>query len=550
MDIQKTAPAAGASPFHPFVPQPSPGELPRLFTCPFFYHPHPLAVRAAEEVKRHIARSGEWNGEAGKGKMFGVLIVEKEGRTGFLAAYSGLLAGRNDLPYFVPPVYDLLQPDSHFKKEEQKISGINRHIRALKEGNLHQALTGRITTCRDEREKELSAARAAMKEAKRRRDELRATSGNRDEAALVRESKFLKAEYKRLEKQWDDRLEDLERQLQRLEARIQTLKTERKHRSEALQEWLFGQYHVLNARGEEKTVWRIFQETRRQAPPSGSGECAAPKLLQYAYRHGFRPLAMAEFWWGSSPRHDIRRHGDFYPACHAKCGPILGHMLQGLDVEPNPQENAKHAADAPRVLYEDEWILAVDKPAGMLSVPGKGNAPSVQEWVQAYRPEAQGPLIVHRLDMDTSGVLLLAKTAEAHRLLQQQFENRTVKKRYVALLDGEVRQDRGFIRLPLRPNPDDRPRQVVDPVHGKMAVTRFEVLERNGGRTRIAFYPETGRTHQLRVHAAHSEGLNSPIAGDNLYGQPDNRLYLHAESVCFRHVVTGKPMRITAPVPF
>ena len=532
------------------MPQPSAERLPRLFTCPFYYHPHPLALRAAEEVQRYIACSAEWKEEADRGKMFGVLIVEKEGQTGFLAAYSGLLAGRNDLPYFVPPVYDLLQPDGHFKKEEQKISGINRHIRALEEGNLRHALTERMATCEKERREELSAARSAMKDAKRKRDELRATAGNRNEAALIRESQFQKAEYKRLEKRWNDRTDTLCKQLQQLEKRIHELKAERKRRSEALQEWLFGQYRVLNARGEEKTVWRIFQEARRQAPPSGSGECAAPKLLQYAYLHGFRPLAMAEFWWGLPPRNEIRRHGDFYPACQTKCGPILGHMLQGLDVEPNPQENAKHAADAPRVLYEDEWILAVDKPAGMLSIPGKGDAPSVQEWAQTHCPEAQGPLTVHRLDMDTSGVLLLAKTAEAHRLLQQQFENRTVRKRYVALLDGEVRQDRGFIRLPLRPDPDDRPRQVVDPVHGKMAVTRFEVQERKDGRTRIAFYPETGRTHQLRVHAAHADGLNAPIAGDNLYGQPDRRLYLHAESVCFRHVMTGKPMRITAPVPF
>lgn len=539
------------TPFHPFIPDADASELPRLFTCPFHYEPHPLSVRAAEEVRRYLTLRTDRKTELDKGKMFGVLVVQKEGRTGFLAAYSGILCGRNDHDFFVPPVFDLLQPDGFFKTEEAQISQINHRIEALEHSDLRASLLQQAADRKAAGEQALKEARDALKEAKRQRDLLRASDHNDfTEEQLTRESRFLKAEYKRLEKQWKAKLEEVETALKRSDEEIEALKTERKRRSVLLQNRLFAQFRMLNARGEEKDLWQIFREHGRPVPPSGAGECAAPKLLQYAYRHGYRPLAMAEFWWGASPEAEIRKHGYYYPACKSKCEPILGHMLQGLDVEPNAHENSKHLDHEPELVYEDEWMAAVNKPAGMLSVPGKGDAPSVWSWARAHFPEATGPLLVHRLDMDTSGVLLIAKDPETHRKLQQLFETRHIKKRYIALLDGTVTDDEGFIRLPLCPNPDDRPRQMVSTAYGKAAVTRFEVLSRSHGQTRVAFYPFTGRTHQLRVHAAHPEGLDTPIVGDNLYGRRASRLFLHAETVTFRHFKTGRWVSITAPAPF
>ena len=539
------------TPFHPFIPDADASELPRLFTCPFHYEPHPLSIRAAEEVRRHLTLRTDWKAELDKGKMFGVLVVQKEGRTGFLGASSGILCGRNDHDFFVPPVFDLLQPDGFFKTEEAQISQINHRIEALEHSDMRASLLQQAADRKAAGEQALKEARDALKEAKRQRDLLRASDHNDfTEEQLTRESRFLKAEYKRLEKQWKAKLEEVETALKRSDEEIEALKTERKRRSILLQNRLFAQFRMLNARGEEKDLWHIFREHGRPVPPSGAGECAAPKLLQYAYRHGYRPLAMAEFWWGASPEAEIRKHGYYYPACKSKCEPILGHMLQGLDVEPNAHEDSKHLDHDPELVYEDEWMVAVNKPAGMLSVPGKGDAPSVWSWARAHFPEATGPLLVHRLDMDTSGVLLIAKDPETHRQLQQLFETRHIKKRYIALLDGTVTDDEGIVRLPLCPNPDDRPRQMVSTAYGKAAVTRFEVLSRSHGQTRVAFYPFTGRTHQLRVHAAHPEGLDTPIVGDNLYGRRASRLFLHAETVTFRHFKTGRWVSITAPAPF
>ena len=421
-----------------------------MFTCPFHYEPHPLSVCAAEEVCRYLTLRTDWKTELDKGKMFGVLVVQKDGKTGFLAAYSGILCGRNDHGFFVPPVFDLLQPDGFFKTEEAQISQINHRIGMLEHSDMRVALLQQAADRKAAGEQALKEARDALKKAKRQRDLLRASDRNDfTEEQLTRESQFLKAEYKRLEKQWKAKLEEVETALKRSDEEIEALKTERKHRSILLQNWLFAQFRMLNARGEEKDLWQIFREHGRTVPPSGAGECAAPKLLQYAYRHGYRPLAMAEFWWGASPETEIRKHGYYYPACKSKCEPILGHMLQGLDVEPNAHESSKHLDHEPELVYEDEWMVAVNKPAGMLSVPGKGDAPSVWSWARAHFPEATGPLLVHRLDMDTSGVLLIAKDPETHRQLQQLFETRHIKKRYIALLDGTVTDDEGFIRLPL-----------------------------------------------------------------------------------------------------
>ena len=340
------------------------------------------------------------------------------------------------------------------------------------------------------------------------------------------------------------KLEEDQAKVDRLEQEIEQLKQERKRRSAALQRKLFEQFRILNARGEVKDLCELFAPTSQGTPPAGAGECAAPKLLQYAYQHQLEPIAMAEFWWGDSPKTEIRHHGYYYPACKGKCEPILHHMLQGLRVDENPLLADSHRETKLDILYEDDYLLVINKPEGMLSVPGKGDADSVYQRLSILYPEATGPIIVHRLDMATSGLLLAAKTKEAHQNLQAQFKNRTIQKRYIALLEGEVPQDEGEIRLPLCPDPLDRPRQIVSEEFGKPALTHYRVLERTSGKTLIAFYPQTGRTHQLRVHAAHPQGLHCPILGDKLYGRKAERLYLHAEYLAFTHPITSERIEI------
>ena len=423
--------------------------LPERFTYPFCYEPHPLCQMAAEEVKREIERI-----QPTEGKMFGVLVVKAEEGLGFLAAYSGLLEGRNDWPYFVPPVFDAQQPDGHFKQTERTIS---------------------------------------------------AKGGD-------------------------------------------------KQMSQELQLWLFHQYRMLNAKGETKDLVDIWQDyhcsprirNRYPLPPGGTGDCCAPKLLQYAFSHGLRPVCMAEFWWGPSPKSEIRHHGQFYPACRGKCKPILTWMLQGLDVDPNPEETgASHLTI--EVIYEDDVLAVINKPSGLLSVPGRTEDHSVATIAMERWP---GSLPVHRLDMGTSGLMVIAKTKEAYVSLQEQFVKRTVKKRYIALVEGIVKEPKGRITLPLIFDPMNRPRQMVDYQRGKSAVTEYEVLDARDGRTLLALYPHTGRTHQLRMHCAHPDGLGSPIVGDELYGHKAERLCLHCDQIEFAHPVTGERMHFNLPNPF
>ena len=421
---------------------------PAYFTDPFCYEPHPLCLLAAAEVKQELARM-----PLTEGKMFGVMIVESEHSLGFLAAYSGLLEGRNDWSYFVPPVFDAQQPDGYFKTKEREIMQSADH----------------------------------------------------------------------------------------------------KEQSLSLQLWLFQQYRLLNARGETKDLVEIWQDyhsaprirSRYPLPPGGTGDCCAPKLLQYAYLHHLTPVCMAEFWWGESPKSLIRHHGQFYPACRGKCKPVLTWMLQGLDVDPHTD-----AADAvypePAIIYEDEAMAVLSKPAGMLSVPGKTDDDSVAAWAQRRWP---GALLVHRLDMLTSGILLAAKTMEVYQQLQQQFTDRTIKKKYLAIVEGSPAKEHGIIDLPLASDPMNRPLQVVDPENGKRAITEYRVLQA-GQHSLLALWPHTGRTHQLRMHCAHPEGLGCPIVGDELYGRKANRLYLQAQAISFVHPTTGKRMHFELPYPF
>ncbi|MBR6606574.1 MAG: RNA pseudouridine synthase [Prevotella sp.] len=563
-------------------------SLPKRFTFPFCYEPHPAVVKAAEEVQEYISSVNEWQEEINKGKMFGVLIVEDaEGRTGFLAAFSGLLADSNDHPYFVPAVYDILQPDGYFKTHEEEISNINQKVKALESSSERRNLIELLEKQKREAAEAIDAYKTEMAEAKKRRDWIRSSSlgvqecrsagvqtlpscrggsayppenaidntienteTNRADTPicpysnssteLIHESQFMKAELRRIKKRFAEEIEKTERQLTIINNEIASLKQQRKQMSDTLQRWIFNQFSMLNALGERRTLTEIFAETTIGIPPSGAGECCAPKLLQYAYEYGLKPLCMGEFWWGESPVGEIRRHRHFYPSCSSKCKPILGHMLKGLDVDDDPM--LRNWNGELETIYEDEWLAVVNKPAGLLTTPGRNNMPSVWSIMNERWPDASGPIIVHRLDMATSGLLVVAKTKEVHQLLQQQFEQRTVKKRYCALLDGIPREKEGEICLPLIADLNDRPRQKVDFANGKEAHTLYKVVEARDGQALVHLYPITGRTHQLRVHCAHPNGLNIPITGDELYGTRAQRLYLHAAELALTHPVTKSIM--------
>ena len=460
---------------------------PERFTYPFAYEPHPLCQLAAKAVQAYIASHEEIREDADRGKMFGVLVVEipKEGptaivdagRLGFLAAYSGLLAGRNDWPYFVPPVFDAQQPDGYFKTQEREISRISR----------------------DSRESRLSRA-----------------SGDSSSKQL----------------------------------------------SQDLQTWLFHQYRLMNGRGEVKDLVDIWQEyynrpkllRKYPLPPGGTGDCCAPKLLQYAYQQGLKPLCMAEFWWGETTKTELRHHLNYYPACRGKCKPVLTWMLQGLDVDPDPALLNFERQELP-VVYEDEWLLVVNKPSGLLSTSGRVEEYSVETMMQQRYP---GSMIAHRLDMGTSGLLIVAKTLEVYRNLQEQFVKHQVRKKYLAVLEPlenletldrlDILERRGTISLPLRPDPMNRPRQLVDSEHGKRAVTDYEFLSD----CLVALWPQTGRTHQLRIHCAHPDGLGRPIVGDELYGtrEKGQRLMLHAAEIWFCHPVKSINMHLSVAPDF
>ena len=643
---------------------------PRQFTYPFCYDVDPLAEAASEELQHYIATTGLMSAEKGCGKMFGVLVVEykdEEGalQRGFLAAYSGLLGGRNDWQYFVPPVFDAQQPDGHFKRTEREISAINREISAIEHDPQYLQSVAQHEETMKRLQAEVEAFKVEVDAAKARRDARRKSGeplSEEEQAEMVRESQFMKAELRRRRKAMEQANSTFHNPHATL---LKSLQLQRKQMSDELQRWLFAAYRMLNAKGEERDLIDIFCEYTHAMPPAGAGDCCAPKLLQYAYQHRLRPVCMAEFWWGESPASEIRHHLHYYPACRSKCLPILTHMLKWLDVAPNPLAQKRHTAE-PRVLYADEYILVVDKPAGMLSVPGKAESVrsefsdsaniSVEEYFAQLtigtagvvggagipaRPTApnysdnnsqcrgqESPRLLqlptnsqfttnskflkaaHRLDMDTSGLLVLARTEQAYVELQRQFASRETMKRYEAVLSGVpkhivggygipavaiantggygipavaianscshlyfygqgLRQEcrsllrlepfaiqfakysSGCISLPLIADINDRPRQRVDMEHGKPAYTLYDIKKVDKGRTLIHLYPKTGRTHQLRVHCAHPLGLACPILGDPLYGiERADRMYLHAAELTFRHPITGEPMHILSPSGF
>ena len=552
----------GDEKLHRFLHDVSGVELPARFTYPMHYVPHELCKIAASEVMDYALSQELWHDELLAGKMLGVLVVkDDDSALGFLAAYSGNLAHNGNNPYFVPHIYNLLEPQGLFRTGEAQITEINHRIEALECSPKKKELDDLLDTTMARHELEEMTMRHAMESAKSQRDKRRSNGEitAEQEAALIKESQFMKAELRRLKKRHCLEIERITQRLNDLQTTINALKAKRRTMSETLQRQLFKLFVMRNARGESSDVATIFEHRLHRLPPGGTGECCAPKLLQYAFLHGYTPVCMAEFWVGQSPQGEVRHHGHYYPACHSKCLPLLEFMMQGLDVEDNPLATA--STEQLKVVYEDQWLIVVDKPAGMLTVPGKDkNATSALEIVSSMlraagakdpdpqsptpNPRAEGALEVHRLDQATSGLVVFAKRKEAQSALRQQFEQRTVSKTYLALLEGKPLKEKGTIDLPLRPDLDDRPRQVVDYEHGKRAVTQYRVLEHHGNRTLVEFKPLTGRTHQLRVHASHPQGLHCPIVGDMLYGTAAPRLCLHAQSINFTHPITGERIHL------
>lgn len=537
---------------------------------PFDYWPDEACARAFRELEARLvalAGSGRPEGvafcrELEAGKMLGVLVAsDGSGARHTLYAFSGQAGDAGfRFPGFVGPVFDYLQPDGYFKRKEGEISRLNAEATAFETGEFARVKAD-FERAEAENEAEIRRFKDRCRRSKSERDEIR-MRGDADEAqiaAMTRQSQFEKAELRRLKKRLAERLEPFAANLRRAQSRLEGLKERRRADSEALQKWLFSNFMVLNARGESRSLSDIFADTPLRIPPSGAGECCAPKLLQAAYLLGWRPEAIAEYWYGAPKGGQVRIHGVHYPACRGKCLPVLGWMLRGLVIDPPLCAEVRSTAPAePRIIFENQWFCVVDKPAGLLSVPGRGRAPSVEQWLKERYGAGREVKMAHRLDQDTSGLIVATFGPRAFKTMQALFATRKVAKTYVALLEGDFEArgipPRGRISLPLSPDPLDRPRQRVDLPGGKEAVTNYEFRGTTGGRSRIIFHPLTGRTHQLRVHAASEAGLGMPIAGDRLYGRraPDGpgRLLLHALRIEFTFPPDGEHYRFESPLPF
>ena len=525
---------------------------PSRMNNPLNYTPHPLCVMAAEEVRRMVRENAVMSSETRKsGKMFGVLVVETpDGNTGYLAAYSGQIAGRSNWDGFVPAVFDYLQDGGYFKTCEAEITAINKQVRLMETSEERRRLLTHLDETIAKAASEEQAYKTLMHESKVRRDSERAAGGvtPEREAEMTRESQFQKAELRRMRRRNADTIAMAREACHRYDTSISLLKQKRRTMSDRLQEWLFHHFVMLNKDGDSRSLTDIFRTSLSASPPAGAGECCEPRLLQYAFSHAMTPKCMAMFWIGASPEGEIRHEQTYYPACRSKCKPILEWML-GKDIVKDDTFITQHNGDNLNIIYQDSDIIVVDKPAGMLSVPGKNDAPSVLSLLQRKMEDNIFP--VHRLDMDTSGLMVFVRNKKAQRNLQRQFETHSIVKRYIALLERKPDSEQGIISLPLSPDMADRPRQMVDYRHGKQALTHYRLCTSPStpmrrqfltvGDNLVELSPLTGRTHQLRVHCAHPDGLASPIVGDRLYGTTNHpRLCLHAEYLEFRHPTTGE----------
>lgn len=544
-------------------------DLPERFTFPFYYQPHPLCVLAAKQLQFHLASQTQWQHNFGLsddpnniiGKMFGVLLVKNsQGELGFISAFSGKLAEQNHISGFVPPIFDLLTEDSFFLSEKVVINQLNEKIKALENNSrllllkqelivLEAEYTQQLTLLREE----LATNRKARKTKRQRlqHESLKTTLGE-GLKELAQQSVYDKWRLRELTNHSQQLIGKLQAEVDGFNQHIAELKSQRKTLSADLQNRIFCQYQFLNNELVPKSLVEIFADTALKIPPAGAGECAAPKLLQYAFQQQLTPLAMAEFWWGASPKSEVKKHQQYYPACTGKCQPILKHMLAGMQLDENPLIRNYAQGKNLDIIYQDEDILIVNKPTEFLSVPGKEISDSVYQRIKQQYPAATGPLIVHRLDMSTSGLMVLALNPQANKYLQKQFILREVHKQYVALIEGMLLDDEGEINLPLRGDLYDRPKQIVCELTGKNAKTFWQVIERypQKNQTKVLLTPQTGRTHQLRVHCAHAQGLNMPIVGDDLYGTPANRLHLHAQSLKIKHPISKRAMTFKVNATF
>ena len=534
-------------------------KLPKRFTFPFVYEPAEIALIAANELREHLI-SNEWNHNfefnqpslPPVGKMFGVLVVKSStGDLGYLSAFSGKLGDEVLIEPFVPPVFDRLTENSYFLEGKEELNALNNRVFNLESSPDFQSWKKLLIKETKYSEKIISTEKELIKKNKAKRRQIKTEGIDEEELnQLNQQSLQEQLRLKRLKRFWRSRLGFIQSKINEFVSKIQNLKIERKAKSNTLQKKIFSDYKFLNYKKEWESLWNIFENTPNKTPPSGAGDCCAPKLMQFAYQNDLKPIAMAEFWWGKSPNSIIRKHEHYYPACKGKCAPILGHMLKGLDVDPNPLLSESKPLGEISIVYQDEHVLLINKPAGLLSVPGKELVDSVETRLTEKFKTEFVPRLLHRLDMATSGIMIFAKSKRAHKNLQKQFLNRVVKKRYIALLDGVIKENSGTIELPLRVDFENRPNQMVCYEFGKHAITNYEVIEVKDNKTRVYFYPITGRTHQLRMHASYPEGLNTPILGDVLYGKRGNRLHLHAEKITFIHPLKKEEMTFSVEPDF
>lgn len=534
-------------------------DLPPRLNSPFDVGtPHPLVQRALDVVMQQL-RSGYIAGGLTTdvlrgpdgGKMFGVLVVQlPDGTLGFLKAFSGQLWPRWDVPGFVPPVFDRDLRVELERPGERVVKALTARVEAAKADPLLAELIEderRLTAAHAELLAQMKAGHDARRALRRA---ARATATDEERYRLDRESQADDQKSKAARREWREEREALAALRARVDSRLAALERLRRIASQEVSRQIYDTYVFENAKGQRRSLRALFEP---KLPSSGTGDCAAPKLLVFAQRHRLRPLGIAEFWWGAPPSGGGRTEGSLFPACKEKCAPVLSFLLEGVDVAPSRRHRPRDvAADELKRVFEDEHLVVFDKPEGLLSVPGTDATviDSVFARVRTAFPNATGPLLVHRLDLETSGLLAVALDEATYVAMQKQFIERTIEKQYVAVLEGVIEKDAGEISLPLRVDLEQRPRQLVDFEHGKPATTRFSVLERANGRTRIALFPLTGRTHQLRVHCAHAQGLSTPIVGDRLYGKPGVRLLLHAERLSFLHPVTGVRVSLESRAPF
>lgn len=542
-------------------------DIPTEFTYPFAYQAAPLAKAAAQELQEKLSQFHPINA-AVQGRMYGVLVVKStSGELGYLSATSGNEVSAEvqseQQIAFVPNIVDGFTNDEKQRQAHLQVNRINHDIQQLSASRDYQYAIQLLSAEKQsadfqisQRQQQNSHNKLQRKLARQQLADLQAQNAlsadeiKQQSIELARQSVTDKKALAMLKDFWRQRLEKAQSQHDTLHQRINALKKQRRQLSNKLQKWLFEQYQLLNANGEVRDIATLFKETVTPKPPAGTGDCAAPKLLQYAYQNQLHPVCMAEFWWGNAPKSEIRKHLQFYPSCQGKCEPILNHMLDGLRVEKNPLlENPAATLPLP-IVYQDEHIVVVNKPSGLLSVPGKSIKDSVYQRIIEQFPRATGNLILHRLDMATSGLLVLALSERAHKHLQKQFISKVVQKRYVALLDGVIEQQQGEITLPLTLDYYNRPRQMVCFDTGKRAHTKWQRLAIEKHRTRLFLYPITGRTHQLRVHCAHVKGLNTPIVGDDLYGTPEKRLRLHAQRLSFLHPISQQRLTFEVDADF